>query len=85
VAPPSPIKAFRRRAVPQKSSGPLQTFDELNEHPIPIGGHDASDAWPEGLGFPAQKGDAPLPQGRRGRIDVRDAKREAIDSHFNAG
>ena len=48
----------------------LQAFDELNEHPVGVGGDDAPDALPEGLRLAAQEGDAPLLQSRRCRVDV---------------
>jgi hypothetical protein len=75
-------KAFPSEGGSAKRQRLLQTFDELNEHSVRVGGDDASDVLPEGLRFLAQKGDAMRPQGRRGRINIRDAKREAIESHM---
>ncbi len=59
----------------------LQPFEELNEHSIWIGGDDGSNR-AEGLRLLGQKGDAPLPKSRRGRIDIRYTKRKAIDPHM---
>jgi hypothetical protein len=49
----------------------LQAFDELNEHPIEVGGDNAPDALPEDLRLTAQESDALLPQSRRCRVDGR--------------
>jgi hypothetical protein len=54
----------------------------LNEHSIGVGRNDTSDTFSERLGFAAQKRDTLLSQSSRRRIDVRYAKRNAIDSYM---
>src|SRR3954451_22540865 len=60
-------------------------LDELDIHPVGVGGDDAPDSRPEGLRLLAQEGDALLPKARGRRVDVRDAERDAVDAHVGQG
>ena len=59
----------------------LQPLEELNKHSIRICRKNRTNR-SEGLRLLAEKGDAPLQESRRSRMDVRYTERKAIDPHM---